>query len=164
MRLVWWVLVITALAAGTGCGSASSATATAHTPATHLPAAGVAPVVRARHAATIHLAQGRQTATLTIPEPDGVILLYRISAPTGARVRATAQLPSRSAPLPIGTMKVGPTSTCHTGGERVTCTVGEEWCPMPAGTWHVRLHKVGGPGGSVTVWFDVGRPPTHQAT
>jgi len=39
----------------------------------------------------------------TPAKPDGVILLYRLSARLGARIRGTAQLPSRSAPLLIGT-------------------------------------------------------------
>jgi hypothetical protein len=64
----------------------------------------------------------------------------------------------------IATSKVGPASTCHVSESRVTCTVGEEWCPMPAGRWQVRLHKLGGPGGEVTVWFHVGQPPAKQAT
>ena len=102
-----------------------------------------------------------------MPESDGVILLYRISAPVGARIRGTTQLPSSSAPLLIATTAhagpTAPTNRCHTNAGRVTCTVGEEWCPMPAGKWHVRLQKLGGPGGSVTVWFRVGQPPATYA-
>ena len=30
---------------------------------------------------------------------------------------------------------------------------------MPAGNWLVRLHKLAGPAGDVTIWFRVGRPP-----
>lgn len=98
-----------------------------------------------------------------MPEPRGVILLYRLSAPLGARILGTTQLPSRSAPLRIGTTDAERTSSCHVDSARVTCTVGEEWCPMPAGMWHVRLQKLGGPAGIVTLRFHVGQPPGSLA-
>jgi len=98
-----------------------------------------------------------------MPESGGVILLYRLSAPLGVPIRGATQLPSLTVPLLIGTTGRQQTSYCHAGGARVTCTVGEEWCPMPGGTWHVRLRKLGGPAGNVTVWFHVGQPPSGQA-
>jgi hypothetical protein len=98
-----------------------------------------------------------------MPEPYGVILLYRLSAPLGTHILGITRLPSRSAPLAIGTPGRERTSDCHDDGTRVTCTVGEEWCPMPAGRWQVRLRKLGGPAGKVTVWFHVGQPPRGQA-
>ena len=108
---------------------------------------------------TIHFGAGHQSRTFTLREPHGVILLYRIQAPRGTRVRATTQLRPLTVPLPIATSRVGPSSSCHARATRVTCTVGEEWCPMPAGVWQVRLHKLAGPAGNVTVWFRVGAPP-----
>jgi hypothetical protein len=101
----------------------------------------------------------RRSASFRLREPDGVILLYRLRAPVGTKVHGVIQLPSVSAPLAIGTTEQGPSSSCrHTGGTMV-CTVGEEWCPMPAGAWHVRLRKLAGPADNVTLVFRVGRPP-----
>jgi hypothetical protein len=96
-------------------------------------------------------------------EPRGVILLYRIQAPAGTRIRGTSQLPPLTVPLSIATSRVGPSSSCYTRAARITCTVGEEWCPMPAGVWRIRLHKLDGPPGPVTIWFRVGLPPGQQA-
>ena len=161
-------LMAVVLAMGTGCGSTTSTSATdAHSPATHPPRQAPPKLAISGHSATIHLGTGRQTATLTMPETAGVILLYRINAPYGARIRATTQLPATSAPLLIATTAhtgpTAPTNKCHTDAGRVTCTVGEEWCPMPAGSWHVNLRKLSGPAGDVTVWFRVGQPPPGQA-
>ena len=108
---------------------------------------------------TIHFDTGRQSRTFTMREPHGVILLYRIEAPAGARVRGTSQLPRVTVPLVIATSRTGASSSCHARAARITCTVGEEWCPMPAGVWRIRLHKLAGPAGNVTVWFRVGAPP-----
>lgn len=153
------------LAVASACGSATSTSAVdTHTHARNAPPAQAPPTVaRSVHSVTLHFDAGHQSASLTMPEPDGVILRYRISAPRGARVRGTTQLRSISAPLLIATTHTGPSSTCHANARRVTCTVGEEACPMPAGTWHVHLRKMGGPAGDVTIWFDVGQPPAKQA-
>jgi hypothetical protein len=155
--------VVAILALGSGCGSASS-TGASGTPApdTHAPRA-VAPVIHSGHSASIHFAEGRQSVAFTMRESGGVILLYRLSAPLGVPIRGATQLPSVTVPLLIGTTGTERTSYCHAGGARVTCTVGEQWCPMPGGTWHVRLRKLGGPAGNVTVWFHVGQPPSGQA-
>jgi hypothetical protein len=115
------------------------------------------------YSATIHFEVWRQTASFRLHEPDGVILLYRISAPAGAKVRGFAQLPSVTVPLMISTNRVGASSGCATTGVRIVCTVGEEWCPMPEGVWHFRLAKLAGPGGDVTLSFKVGQPPGRRA-
>jgi hypothetical protein len=166
-RRVRAFLVVVVMATASGCGSATSTSATdadAQSPATHRPHRAPSNVAPSGHSATIHLGVGRQSATFTLPEPDGVILLYRIRAPVGAHIQGTSQLPTTSAPLVIGTFPVGlPTQSCHVGGSRITCTVGEEWCPMPAGTWRLHLRKLAGPAGDVTVWFHVGRPPAQYA-
>jgi hypothetical protein len=138
-------LVAVALAGACGAGSAIPATED---------------VVEIRsHAAILRLDSGRQMHTFSLHEPSGVILLYRLSAPPGASFRATAQLPGVTVPLRIATTPLGPSSSCTEEAGRVDCTVGEEWCPMPEGTWRFRVEKVAGPAGVVTLWFRVGVPP-----
>jgi hypothetical protein len=114
---------------------------------------------RYRHSVTIRFGTGRQSRSFRLHEPAGVILLYRIRARAGTRVRGTSRLPRVTVPLVIATSRTGPSSSCHARAARITCTVGEEWCPMPAGVWRVWLRKLGGPAGDVTVWFRVGAPP-----
>lgn len=115
-----------------------------------------------RHSATIHFGEGRRSVAFAMREPAGVILLYRISARVGMKIEGTTQLPSTSAPLLIRTSRSGPSSVCGHHGPHVVCTVGEEWCPMPKGTWHVHLRKLAGPAGDVTLWFRVGQPPSQN--
>jgi hypothetical protein len=110
--------------------------------------------------ATVHMTEGRDTASFRLHEPSGVILLYRIDAPAGAKVRASAQLPSVTVPLQISTSIAG---ACTHARNRVICTIGEEWCPMPEGVWQVRITKLSGPAGGVTLTFKVDQPPGARA-
>lgn len=109
--------------------------------------------------ATIHFDRGRQTLMFHLHRPAGVILLYRVSAPQGAEIHGSAQLPGITVPLRIATSPVGPSSSCSQRAGRVTCTVGEEWCPLPEGKWRFRIEKRAGPAGDVKLWFRVGEPP-----
>lgn len=146
--------LLVAAAVGGGCGSASIAEHTV-APAMHA-VAGRPPVGLARHSATIRFGAGRQAVGFALQEPAGTILLYRISAPAGTRVEGTTQLPHLTVPLLIRTSRTGPSSSCSRHGPRLVCTVGEEGCPMPEGTWRVHLRKLAGPAGAVTIWFRVG--------
>jgi hypothetical protein len=118
--------------------------------------AGGAAVRTTSHSATLHFHAGRQTLSFRLHEPAGVIVLYRVTAPKGAQVRGFGQLRGATVPLWIATMPLGRATGCREAGPRVTCTVGEEGCPMPAGVWHFRFQKLGGPAGDVTVNFRVG--------
>lgn len=111
-----------------------------------------------RYSVTVHFAAGSHTEALRLKEPAGVILLYRLRASRGIAVRAFTQLPRLTVPLAIATAPTGPSSACVSRRRGVVCTVGEEWCPMPAAVWHVRLLKRGA-AGVVTVTFHVGTPP-----
>jgi hypothetical protein len=155
------VLILAAALAG-GCGSVSGAGRAAGDPP-HRFATRTA-VDNAGHFATLHFDRGRQVLSFRLHEPDGVILLYRINAPRGVKLRGSAQLPKTTVPLLIATTPVGPSSSCTDRGARIICTVGEEWCPMPEGTWHFRVEKLAGPAGNVTLWFHVGQPPAQSAT
>lgn len=139
--------LIAASAFALACGSAAA-----------MPASR-AVVDRSNQSATLSFERGRQAITFSMHEPTGVILLYRISAPRGADIRASAKLPGVTVPLWIATTRVGPSSSCTDRGERIICIVGMEWCPMPEGTWRFRVEKLGGPAGDVTLWFRVGSPP-----
>jgi hypothetical protein len=99
---------------------------------------------------------GAETKTFALEEPAGVILLYRLSAPAGTEVAATVQWLHVTVPLRIATDSPG---ACSTAAGRTTCTVGEEWCPMNATTWRVRIEKRAGPPGEIRLWFRVGTPP-----
>jgi hypothetical protein len=111
------------------------------------------------HVAIVHFGTGRGAASFRMREPAGVIRLYRIRAPRGIRLRATAQIPRLTVPLLIATSPAGPTSPCTVERQSTTCIVGEEWCPMPQTTWVFRVAKVGGPAGEIRLWFRVGPPP-----
>ncbi len=92
--------------------------------------------------------------SLRLREPAGAIRLYRLSAPRGARVAGSMQLPGITVPLVIGTT---PTDLvrCRAAADRIVCAVAEEACPMPAGVWRLRLRKLAGPPARVTLWFRV---------
>jgi hypothetical protein len=162
MRLVGSGVIVLALASA--CGSAASTGAhLAGSPSLRQPWQAPPRVARSVYSATIHFGRGRESSTFTMREPRGVILLYRVRAPVGIRVRGTSRLGPVSAPLPIATSRVGPSSSCHVRGARITCTTGDERCPMPAGSWRIRLDKLAGPAGDVTIWFRVGAPSAVQA-
>jgi hypothetical protein len=116
-------------------------------------------MARSAHSVTVRFGDGRRSASFRLREPEGVILRYRLRAPVGTRIHGVTQLPSVSAPLSIDIAGTRPSSTCDRRGQTVACTVGEEWCPMPAGTWRIRLRKLAGPAGNVTLVFRVGAPP-----
>lgn len=118
-----------------------------------------ADLTRSADSVTLSLGEGRRSASFRLREPEGVILLYRLRAPVGTTVRGITQLPTVSAPLSIATAEPGPSSSCRRTEETLICTVGEEGCPMPAGTWRIRLRKLAGPAGRVTLVFRVGTQP-----
>ena len=109
-------------------------------------------VATSASSATLHFDRGRQSLSFRLHEPAGTIRLYRLVAPRGARVRASAQLPRITVPLRIA----APSNACTNLGRRVSCTVGEEGCPMPMGTWRFLVEKRAGPAGEVTLTFRVG--------
>ena len=119
-------------------------------------ASGGRPAVEtSQGAATLHFANGRQTLSFRLHEPAGTIRLYRITAPRGIRIRGYAQLRGLTVPLWIATHSVGPSSGCEQRDGRVTCTVGEEGCPMPEADWTFRFQKRGGPAGEAVIRFRV---------
>ncbi len=151
---MWCVGLAAVSLAAAGCGTAATG-GRSGAPETHARAAAA---VRSAQAVTVRFGGGAQTRSFRIRRPAGVILLYRIGAPAGVRIRATTRLPRVSAPLLIRTAAFAASSACAHRADRVICTVGEEACPMPGGTWVVTLAKLSGPAGAVTLRFRVGPP------
>jgi hypothetical protein len=143
-----------------GCGSVAAAGGGGE-PAVH---ARRATLVRSAGPVTVGFGGGAQTRSFRMRRPAGIVLLYRIGAPAGVRIRGTALLPHVSAPLMIRTVPFSASSTCAHRAARVSCTVGEEACPMPSGTWVITLEKLSGPAGAVTLRFRVGPPPGSRRT
>jgi hypothetical protein len=146
-RLVAWLTAAVVLATGAG-----SATGVAHV-------GGPPPRFASGGTVTTYFATGRHARSFRLREQVGVILRYTISAPVDVRVRAWAQVPHLTAPLEIRTVAAGASSACARRGSRIVCTQGEEWCPMPRRTWHLRILKLAGRAGDVVVRFRVGTPP-----
>ena len=51
------------------------------------------------------------------------------------------------------------TNTCRESARFTICSRGQEWCPLPAARWRIRLTKLSGPAGVIRFVFMVGRPP-----
>jgi hypothetical protein len=135
-------LLLVAAALTAACGSAAGSGR----------AMGSWVVATSSYSATLHFDRGRQSLSFRLAEPPGTIRLYRLVAPGGARIRASAQLPRITVPLRIAT----PRSSCTKLGTRVSCTVAEDGCPMPKGAWRFRVEKLAGPPGAVTLTFRIG--------
>lgn len=159
IRATWCAGLAAVSVLGAGCGSAATGPGHDRVRVTHVRPAVVA---RSARSVTIRFGAGRETRSFRMRRPAGVILLYRIGAPARARIVGWAQLPHVSAPLLVRTGPTGPRSACAQRASRVVCTVGEEWCPMPSGTWRFRLRKLAGPAGAVTLRFHVGPAPRRR--
>jgi hypothetical protein len=104
------LLVAAALAASSGSAAGSGR------------AVGSWVAATSAYSATLHFDGGRQSLSFRLDEPSGTIRLYRLDAPRGVRIHASAQLPRITVPLRIATQS----GACTTLGRRVSCTVGEE--------------------------------------
>ena len=112
---------------------------------------------------SVRLGPGHRTATGRLREPAGEILVYRVRAPTGARIEASTRLPRITAQLMIGTPGIVQPQSCSSDAAATTCVVSEEGCPMPRGVWRVTVRKLSWPAARVTIWFRVGAPPVQAA-
>jgi len=98
----------------------------------------------------------------TIREPSGVILLNQLTVRHGVRAFVQARIPHLAgAEVWSWTSRIRPAASCRRRGAFEVCTQGEEWCPMPAATWHFRLVKLSGPAGPVRFHYVVGPPPQN---
>ena len=109
---------------------------------------------------TFHLGAGHAVRTFTLAERDGVILLNRLTVRHGVRARVDARIPGvAGARVVSGGACDDPSLSCRRRGAYDLYTQGEEWCPMPAATWHVRLVKFSGPAGRIRFDYVVAPPP-----
>jgi hypothetical protein len=112
---------------------------------------------------TFALGPGREWRWFTFRERSGVILLNRITVPAGSRVRVDARIPRLAgATVWSWPLEEDPSISCHAKDGRQVCTQAEEWCPMPAATWHFHLVKLSGPAGAVRFDFVVAPPPNKR--
>ena len=108
----------------------------------------------------VHTQRGSEESQAEISEPAGVIRRFRVVAAKGIHVTVTSVIPglagvSTAIPRP----RQDPSSTCTHSGDAVACTQAEEWCPMPAASWRIRVRKHSGPAGWIRVTFAVGPAP-----
>jgi len=108
----------------------------------------------------VELGPGRSSRAFTLRERAGVILLNRIDVVAGARVIVTARIPGVAGARVVSRPQEGdPSLSCARRERRMICVQGEEWCPMPAATWRVRLTKLSGPAGLARFDFVIAVPP-----
>jgi shikimate kinase len=111
---------------------------------------------------TVALPAGSAVRTFELRERSGVILLNRLSVRPGMRVVVSARIPRVAGVRVASTASPAtPEATCRRQQGLEICTQGEEWCPMPRATWHVRLVKLGGPAGVARFDLVIGAPPTR---
>lgn len=129
-------------------------------------AGGVAPATAARAhsrpastARTFELGPGRDERRFTLRERSGVILLSRLTVPHGVRARVDATIPGVAGTGFSTRRPNDPALVCRRRGSFDVCTQQQEWCPMPAAIWRLRLVKESGPAGPVRVDFVIAAPP-----
>ena len=109
---------------------------------------------------TFQLGAGHAVRTFTFHERDGVILVNRLTVRHGVRARVDARIPGLAgARVTSWGGCDDPSLSCRRRGGYDVYTQQEEWCPMPAATWHVRLVKLSGPAGPIRFEYVVALPP-----
>jgi hypothetical protein len=106
------------------------------------------------------LPAGNAQRRFTMQEPAGVMLLTRITVPHGVHAYVNALIGSLGGTrFATGYGRPDPALACHDRGVYDVCAQQQEWCPLPAGRWRLRLVKTAGPAGQIRVDFVVGPPP-----
>jgi hypothetical protein len=102
---------------------------------------------------------GPARRVFTMRQPDGVVLLTRLTTTYGIRASAAATIPGVAGVRVLNYGKLGDPSPCRRRGSVEVCTQSQEGCPMPKAVWRIHLLKTGGPAGLVRFDFVVGKPP-----
>jgi hypothetical protein len=106
------------------------------------------------------LPAGKAQRRFTMREPAGVMLLTRITVRHGVHAYVDALIGRVGGTrFSTGYGRPDPALACRRQGGYEACTQQQEWCPMPAGRWRLRLVKTAGPAGQIRVVFVVGPPP-----
>lgn len=108
---------------------------------------------------TFRVAAGRSERRFELREPGGVILLSRLTVPDGVRAYVDATIPGVAGTRFSTRRPNDPALSCVHASGATTCTQQQEWCPMPAARWRLRLVKLSGPPGVIRVDYVVGPPP-----
>lgn len=109
---------------------------------------------------TFVIGAGPAARVFTFRERQGVILVNRLTVPHGVRAFVDAQIPGvAGARVQSWPNRSQPALSCRSRGAFDVCTQGEEWCPMPGATWHLRLIKLSGPEGAIRFDYVVAPPP-----
>ena len=126
---------------------------------------GTAPPARAGDSAQVRTSgrfifgAGHATRAFSFREHGGVILLNRITVPHGVRAFVEAEIPGvAGARVQSWPSRARPALSCQRHRAFDVCTQGEEWCSMPATTWHFRLVKLSGPAGAIRFDYVVAPP------
>lgn len=110
-------------------------------------------VVAAPPAHVTVLPDGAAEAHFILRRPGGVVLLFRVTVPHGARVVVDGTI--RIAGVRLSTKS----ASCTRRAAVDVCVQAEEWCPLPAGAWKFMVRKLSGRSGPVRVDFVVAPPP-----
>jgi hypothetical protein len=118
-----------------------------------------------RSSQVLHLGRGQAQVGARLPEPDGVILIARVAAPRDIHVSVRLTLWNVAGISFANTpSKRDPSLSCRAQGDTQVCTRAEEWCPMPAGNWRLRVTKLGAPAANVRIDFVIGPEPRSRST
>ena len=125
-----------------------------------LVAAGIAILTTSGMAFSKHTARRAGYRRVELAEPGGVILLFRVVAPAGTRAKVAGVIPEMaSVSMSVPRVRGDSAETCSRHGRTISCTEGEEACPMPPATWHFLVHRLAGPAGPIRIDFMVGPAP-----
>ena len=106
---------------------------------------------------TIRVDSGATRTRFLISQPEGVILLVRLTVPHGVHATVTGSIPRLASVI----ASTDDQASCRRRGAVDVCAPAYEWCPMPAAAWRFELRKLAGPAGAIRLDFRVGQPPSR---
>ena len=106
---------------------------------------------------TIQVDVGAARRRFLVSQPEGVILLVRLTVPHGVHATVTGSIPGLASVM----VSTDDKASCQRRGAVDVCAPAYEWCPMPAAAWRFELRKLAGPAGEIRLDFNVGQPPSR---
>ena len=101
----------------------------------------------------IVLPGGAAEDQFTLRRPAGVVLLFRVTVPHGARVVVDGRI--EIAGVRLSTRS----ASCTRRAAGDVCVQPEEWCPIPAAVWRFTVRKLEGDSGPIRIDFVVAPAP-----